>query len=148
LAKFAQDGVEVTKENINFPFVLHFQPNEAHTEFCETKNSDYKEGDGHFPCLEDLKPGVLLYTVFAVYNPTSHQKVTKDDVVHIGDIISTSEFVKSQFGDNKLHYTHLTFEENLKDIHNEERKQLWVENVTDAFMNHEICDKYVNFAKN
>jgi len=148
LAMYGQDGVEVKSDDVKFPFVLHFQPNETNTEFCKGKSLDFEDDFTHFPCLEELQPGALLYKVYAIHDPKAHNELTQDDVVHIGDIISTSEFVKSKFGDNKLHYTHMTFEKNMENMTDSQRKQLWTDSITDEYMNHEICDKYVEFTKN
>lgn len=147
LAMYGQDGLSIKTDDIKFPFVLHFQPNEDITSFCEKKSLDINSDFTHFPCLEELPVGSLLYRVYSVHNPKTHDELTQNDVVHIGDIINTSEFVKSKFGDNKLHFTHMTFEKNMENMSDSQRKQLWTDSITDDYMNSEICDKYVKFTK-
>merc|ERR1712107_9768 len=132
---YGQDGVKVKSEDVRFPFVLHFQPNEDLTKFCEERSSNLKDDVAHFPCLEDLEVGQTLYKVYAIYEPRAHDKLKEGDVIHVGDIINTSQFVKSKFGDNKLHFTHMTFEQNMENMTDYQRKQFWTDRITDEYMN-------------
>lgn len=147
LAMYGQDGVAIKPDDVKFPFLLHFQPNEDITQFCKGKSLNVTSDFTHFPCLEDLSVGSLLYKVYAVHDPKAHNDLNQNDVVHIGDIINTSEFVKSKFGDNKLHFTHMTFERNMKNMLDSQRHKLWIDSINDEYMNNEICDKYVKFTK-
>lgn len=57
--------------------------------------------------LQTLPKGTTLWHVSAKDTPGAHP-------VHIGDVVTTSEFTTSDYGDSKLFLKHQKFEEDLQ----------------------------------
>jgi len=99
-ARWDEDGNEEAEPN--FPFRLVFHPSTAvHTLFP----SGPQQGDTYFidQFEQQLRPG-LIYHVYAQATPLS------DDVDYIGDLIATSKFSGSNYGDKDMFYQHTRME--------------------------------------
>lgn len=105
LATHKEDGTEVPKADINFPFFLRFVPNpnlpvtDGSSRFFEQLND---VGDRPIPA------GTHMFDVYALDlpNDTAEPWSTKDDERWIGSIETTSEFTQSLWGDERLFFQH------------------------------------------
>ena len=97
-AKFGQDGKEVS--NLKFPFQLVFEPT-LRNNYPDTYQKDFQE------ILGEIPSGTHIYKVHAIAEPGSER-------VHIGDLVMTSQFSKSYFGDRYLFFRHQDIREDIK----------------------------------
>lgn len=66
---------------------------------------DFKED--YLETFKKIKPGTTLYRVMALKEPGSPK-------VHIGNLITTSAFVPTEFGDRYLFFKHQDMREDVK----------------------------------
>jgi len=101
LSDFAQideHGKDVA--NFKFPFQLVFEPTLRNT-LPDAFKEDFQV------TLARIPSGTHLYKVHAIAEPGAER-------VHIGDLVMTSEFVKSYFGDRYLFFKHQDMREDVK----------------------------------
>jgi len=98
-AKWKEDGTEVSDEEIKFPFMLRFIPGDG-----------LPSTDGNSRFFEQLKEGgtnpisnnITIFEVWALANPAedlNDPTSAKSDEVKIGEIINTTPFNLSLWGD-------------------------------------------------
>jgi len=119
-------------------------PNPELTEQCGKEMNQFKDGDAHFPCLENLKAGTLLFNVFAVDEPmgVDERETRKNETISmIGKMFLDSEVVKSQFGDNHLQFVHVAWEKELEMLG--DKKEEWKNKVNDELMKNSGCEGYL-----
>jgi len=101
VAQFAEDGTPEAKPV--FPFVVKLVPSDTvHTRFPSQKTSQTLEQQ-----LETLESGITIYHVYGQAEPTTEFEL-------IGDIVSTSKFTGSKFGDVGLFFEHAVVENDLE----------------------------------
>ena len=86
--------------NVNFPFQLILEPTQR-----DLVPDEFKE-ELHVT-LSKIKSGTILYKVHALSEP-------KAEKVHIGDLVITSEFTTSNFGDRYFFFKHQDSREDIK----------------------------------
>jgi hypothetical protein len=97
-AKYGQNGKQVA--DLKFPFQLVFEPT-LRNNYPDTYQKDFQD------ILAEIPAGTLLYKVMAIAEPGAER-------VHIGDLVMTSKFVKSYFGDRYLFFRHQDIREDLQ----------------------------------
>jgi len=98
-ASYRQDGSRVARPN--FPYQLLFYPTaDVADRFPDRFDSYFTDQ------LETLASGTTLYNIYAKDTPGAHP-------VHIGDVVTTSRFTSSDYGDNTLFLKHQRFEDDL-----------------------------------
>lgn len=131
--RYTSDGKKADK--IKVPFTIMFAPKEDVRKEC----MNVPLQGSNFGCLDKLKPGRALYTIYACMEPKT--TVTKDDVHLLGDLVLTSEFVSSKFADEQLHFKHVFQPEESKLLNNG-----WYEKINpNEFMDTEGPEKYRQF---
>lgn len=93
LAKTNQDGTVVTQPVA--PEKLIFVPNRQQLAF---ENGSHEVRDD----FKNIAADTVLYRVYGV-------RTASEERIYIGDIVTTSRFVASQFGDEKLFFRHQRF---------------------------------------
>ena len=100
MASYNQKG-EDRRGDLNFPFKLVFKPtSQVNTLFPDDFVQSYMDQ------LKTIKVGTQIYDVYAVNTPD-------DAEVKIGTLRTTSEFVSSHWGDEKLWFQHGIMEDDL-----------------------------------
>ncbi len=89
-AVYSQDGR--TALNVNFPFQLIFEPT-LRDQYPDEFQADFPE------ILKKIPAGTLLFKVYAVKYPRASK-------VHIGNLVMTSKFIESEYGDKYLFFRH------------------------------------------
>lgn len=131
--RYTSDGKKADK--IKVPFTILYAPKADVRKECDGVPLDGQ----NFGCLDKLKPGRAIYTIYCVMEPK--ETVTKDDVHMIGELVTTSEFVKSKFADEQLHFKHVFQPEE-----SELLKNGWYEKINpNEFMHVEGPEKYRQF---
>ena len=105
LAAYTEKG-EDRRNELNFPFKLLFRPtDQVKNRFPDDFVEKFTEQ------LKTIPAGTNLYDVYAVRNPNEAE-------VKIGTLKTTSEFVSSHWGDEKLFFQHTLMDDDLQ-IHPE-----------------------------
>jgi len=133
--QYTSDGKKADK--IVVPFTVVYNPKPDVQKECEGKPLIGE----NFGCLQELKVGRVLYTVWAVMSPKD--TVTQDDVIYLGEVQLTDKFVTSKFGDEQLHFKHTYQPQEVELLQNGWDK---IYN-PDAFMDKEGPEKYREFIK-
>ncbi|KAJ3186086.1 hypothetical protein HDU85_001004 [Gaertneriomyces sp. JEL0708] len=117
IAKFNTAGAQVA--NPKAPFQIWLAPS------AEVKsNSPILEpataGANFASAFSVIPSGTTLYHVYAIpepvqpYNPaTVYNPQALPGAAHIADVVTTSEFLSSVYGDAKLHFKHTSFDDDL-----------------------------------
>ena len=105
-AQYDQNGNDLG-DNLNFPYMLRFHPT-GDISFPDTYVEDFTTQ------LMTIPSGSVLYQVFATDKPVE----LGGTETHIGDLVSTSEFTTSAWGDEHFFIRHQDFADDLK-IHPE-----------------------------
>lgn len=133
--QYTSDGTKVDK--IKVPFTLVYNPKPDVQAECKDKPL---VGE-NFGCLQELKPGRVLYTVWAVMEPKD--TVTQSDVIYIADIVLTEKFVPSKFADEQLFFKHCFQPQEVELL-----KNGWDQHYNpDAFFDKEGPEKYRELVK-
>jgi hypothetical protein len=100
LASWNEKG-EDRREDLNFPFKLVFRP-------TDQVNSLFPDDfvDKYTDQLKTIQSGTILYDVYAVATPDAAE-------VKIGSLRTTSPFVTSHWGDEKLFFQHSFMDDDL-----------------------------------
>ena len=97
---YEQDGTKVSVPKA--PFALVLQPNPELTKKCEGVPMD----GSAYGCLSTIPVGTVLYRIYGVADPIQPKELKKTDMKLLGEMINTSIFTKSKFGDEQLQFTH------------------------------------------
>lgn len=97
-AKIGQDGEE--RADFKFPFQLVFEPT-LRANYPDEFQEDFQQ------MLAKIPKDTLLYKVHAISEPGT-------PMVHIGDLVMTTEFTSSYFGDRYLFFKHQDIREDTK----------------------------------
>jgi hypothetical protein len=112
LTDFAESGADsVLVKERKAPRQLFFVPNQSVlSEKASSKPHDFRTD------ILKVKKGSLLYKVYAVYGKPDFNYADdytvemiegfKDSASHIGDLITTSDFKASEFGDSRIFFRH------------------------------------------
>ncbi len=112
LTDFAESGVDgVLVKNKKAPRQLFFVPNEGAVQ----KKASSTPHDFRFDILQ-IKAGSLLYKIYAVSGNSDFKYASeytnemiqsfKENADYIGDLITTSDFKASEFGDSRIFFRH------------------------------------------
>jgi len=95
-AQINADGTQVASESVNEPFIVIFTPtDEVKKLFSSKVDKDFRLG------LAEIPPGMTLYTVSVKKDRESAAEV-------IGSLTTTSTFIASEYGDQKLFFQHMS----------------------------------------
>jgi len=113
VCSYAQDGTLVPSDSVEFPYDVLFEASSDQVHLPDTEMSD-EEMLGHLSAIES---GTHLLNVYAMTSPTSEK-------IPLGKLTTTSECVKSAFGDQSLFFRHQRMEEDFV------KKPMWVNDIT------------------
>jgi len=103
VASYSQSGEKVSSPL--FPFELEFEPSQ---EAQATMTDEKQTNDSLLNSLANIKPGTKLFDVYAVGSPSEAKQGTKK---LLGTLTTTSECVRSTFGDEHMYFRHQRMEE-------------------------------------
>ena len=105
LAKHKEDGTTVSRDQVDFPFFLRFKPRPGlPTTDGNSRFFEQLVGDGTNP----IPAGTTMFDVMALDEPnnTAQPWSTPEREIKVGEIRTTTEFVVSLWGDEKLFFSH------------------------------------------
>lgn len=114
VCSYAQDGTPVLADRLEFPYDILFEASSDKVHLPDEEMTD-EEMLGH---LSSIEAGTHLFNVYAVASPTSGKGPL------LGKLTTTSQCVKSAFGDQSLFFRHQRMEEDFV------KKPAWVDDTT------------------
>ena len=113
LAKYDQQGVQVSNGDMDFPWRVRLQPSsEVNSLF-----PDNFDGRDFLTLLGTVPPGSILFNVYAAKTPaltgkseTEPQTYTE---AYVGDIVLQSKLISSDWADKKLFFRHQNLDDDI-----------------------------------